>query len=192
MAPEMDRAEPRTSRIGKRPIPLPAGVTATMQEGRVEVRGPQGTLTRELPAKVTVGLEDGTLRVSSKAPGRSAARLQGLVRALIANMVRGVTEGYQKQLELHGAGYRVELKGQSLHFSLGFSHPVEFPLPESIVATIPADSKGTMLIIQGTDRELVGQVCATIRGFRPAEPYSGKGVRYRGERIREKAGKAGK
>jgi large subunit ribosomal protein L6 len=114
------------------------------------------------------------------------------MRALLAGMVKGVADGYERILELRGTGYRVELKGTTLNFALGFSHPVTFPLPQGLSATIPADSKGTVLILQGADKELIGQTAAKIRGFRPPEPYAGKGVRYRGERVREKAGKAGK
>jgi len=130
--------------------------------------------------------------VTSTAPGRDASRLQGLMRALVAGMVKGVAEGYEKQLELRGTGYRAELKGQTLHFALGFSHPVVYPVPKGISATIPADSKGTLVILQGADKEVIGQTVAKIRGFRPPEPYGGKGVRYKGEKVREKAGKAGK
>jgi large subunit ribosomal protein L6 len=114
------------------------------------------------------------------------------VRALVANMVKGVAEGYEKRLELHGTGYRVEVKGRSLHFSLGYSHPIDFALPAGIEANVPADSKGTLLILQGLDKEVIGQTAATIRSFRKPEPYRGKGVRYQGEKVREKAGKAGK
>jgi large subunit ribosomal protein L6 len=114
------------------------------------------------------------------------------VRAIVASAVKGVAEGYEKILELKGTGYRVELKGTTLHFALGFSHPVVFPVPKGLTATIPGDSKGTVLVLNGADKELIGQTAAKIRGFRPPEPYKGKGVRYRGERVREKAGKAGK
>jgi large subunit ribosomal protein L6 len=114
------------------------------------------------------------------------------MRAIIASMVKGAAEGYERILELKGTGYRVELKGTTLHFALGYSHPIAYPLPKGITGTIPADSKGTVLVLNGPDKELIGQTAATIRGFRPPEPYGGKGVRYRGERVREKAGKAGK
>jgi large subunit ribosomal protein L6 len=114
------------------------------------------------------------------------------MRALVAGMVKGVADGYEKQLELKGTGYRAELKGTTLHFALGFSHPVVYPLPQGVTATIPADSKGTLVILQGANKETIGQTAAKIRAFRPPEPYGGKGVRYKGERVREKAGKAGK
>ena len=182
----------KTSRVGKRPIDLPKGVTATVSGRNIEVKGPKGALTKPITETVSIKAEGTKLHVSSTAPGRDASRLQGLVRAIVASMVKGVAEGYEKTLELKGTGYRVELKGTTLHFALGFSHPIAFPLPKGITAAIPADSKGTILVLNGPDKELIGQTAAKIRGFRPPEPYGGKGVRYRGERVREKAGKAGK
>jgi len=186
------RNAPKTSRVGKRPIPLPKGVTATVQGQKVQVKGPKGELSRSVSSDVALKVEGSELHVSSSAPGRDAARLQGLYRALIAGMVKGTADGYTRELELRGTGYRVELKGTTLHFALGFSHPVVFPLPKGISANIPAESKGTLLILTGADKELIGQTAAKIRGFRPPEPYGGKGVRYKGEVVREKAGKAGK
>jgi large subunit ribosomal protein L6 len=182
----------KTSRIGKRPIDLPKGVSATVSGRNIEVKGPKGSLTKPITDTVSIKAEGGKLHVSSTAPGRDASRLQGLVRAIVAAAVKGVADGYEKILELKGTGYRVELKGTTLTFALGYSHPVVFPLPKGIAATIPGDSKGTVLVLNGTDKELIGQTAAKIRGFRPPEPYGGKGVRYRGERVREKAGKAGK
>jgi len=182
----------KTSRIGKRPVPLPKGVSANVTGKTVIIKGPKGELTRAFADQVTVKLEGSTVEVASSAPGRDAARLQGLYRALIASMVKGTAEGYTRELELRGTGYRVELKGTVLHFALGFSHPVVFPLPKGINATVPGDSKGTQLILTGPDNELMGQTAAKIRAFRPPEPYGGKGVRYKGEVVREKAGKAGK
>jgi large subunit ribosomal protein L6 len=184
----------KTSRVGKRPIELPKGVTATVAGGgkSIEVKGPKGSLVKPITDTVSIKADGGKLHVSSTAPGRDASRLQGLVRAIVAAAVKGVAEGYEKTLELKGTGYRVEQKGTTLTFALGYSHPVVFPLPKGIVATIPADSKGTVLVLNGSDKELIGQTAAKIRGFRPPEPYGGKGVRYRGERVREKAGKAGK
>lgn len=192
MAAQTEDSAPRTSRIGKRPVPLPKGVAFSVDGSLAQVTGPKGTLSRQLPPDVSVAQDGDVLHVASSAAGRSAARLQGLARALVANMVHGVTQGYERILELHGTGYRAELKGDTLHFALGFSHPVEFKVPSGISATVPADSKGGVLVLQGLDKELVGQTAATIRAFRPPEPYGGKGVRYRGERVREKAGKAGK
>ena len=183
---------PKTSRVGKRPIELPKGVTATVKGQSVEVKGPKGALLKPIAATVSIKADGGKLHVSSTAPGRDASRLQGLVRAIVAAAVKGVAEGYEKTLELKGTGYRVEKKGEVLHFALGYSHPIVYPLPKGIAATIPADSKGTILVLNGADKELIGQTAAKIRDFRPPEPYGGKGVRYKGERVREKAGKAGK
>jgi len=182
----------KTSRIGKRPIDVPKGVTVTFKSGVVDVKGPKGQLSRPMTHTVSVNAEGSRLHVVSTAPGRDGSRLQGLMRAIIASMVKGAAEGYEKILELKGTGYRVELKGATLHFALGYSHPIAYPLPKGITGTIPGDSKGTVLILNGADKELIGQTAATIRDFRPPEPYGGKGVRYRGERVREKAGKAGK
>ncbi|WP_437582024.1 50S ribosomal protein L6 [Sorangium sp. So ce887] len=186
------RLATKTSRVGKRPIDLPKGVTATVSGRKIDVKGPKGQLSRAFTDKVDIKLDGGKLLVSSEAPGRDGSRLQGLTRALVAAMVKGVAEGYERTLELKGTGYRVELKGTTLNFALGFSHPVTFAVPTGLTAAIPADSKGTVLVLTGADKELIGQTAATIRGFRPPEPYGGKGVRYRGERVREKAGKAGK
>ena len=183
---------PKTSRVGKRPIDLPKGVTATLSGRSIDIKGPKGQLTRGLVDTVTIKQDGAKLHVSSTAPGRDASRLQGLMRALVAAMVKGVADGYEKVLELKGTGYRVELKGTTLNFALGYSHPISYPLPKGITANVPADSKGTLLILQGADKGTIGQTAAKIRGFRPPEPYGGKGVRYRGERVREKAGKAGK
>ena len=183
---------PKTSRVGKRPVDVPKGVTVAVNGRNVEIKGPKGQLVRPITEQVDVKVDAGKLLISSTAPGRDASRLQGLMRALLAGMVKGVADGYERILELKGTGYRVELKGTTLTFALGFSHPVVFEVPKGLTATIPADSKGTVLILQGADKELIGQTAAKIRGFRPPEPYGGKGVRYRGERVREKAGKAGK
>lgn len=182
----------KTSRVGKRPVELPKGVTVTINARKVQVKGPKGELVRPLAPSTDVKVDDGKLHISSTAPGRDASRLQGLMRALIAGMVKGVADGYERILELKGTGYRVEAKGTTLNFALGYSHPINYPLPKGIAATIPAESKGTVLVLNGADKELIGQTAAKIRGFRPPEPYGGKGVRYRGERVREKAGKAGK
>ncbi len=183
---------PRTSRLGKRPIDLPKGVQFTSANGRVEVKGAKGTMSRQLATSVTFQVESGKIHVTCAALGSDGPRLQGLSRALVASMVKGVSDGYERVLELKGTGYRVEQKGNVLHFALGFSHPIQFPLPDGVKAAIPADSKGTVLILTSADKELIGQTAAVIRGFRPPEPYGGKGVRYRGEKVREKAGKAGK
>jgi large subunit ribosomal protein L6 len=182
----------KQSRIGKRPIALPKGCSATVKEGAIEVKGPKGTLSRALPPGVTAKVEGGAVLVVPTMPGRDGARYQGLAWALIGGMVKGVAEGYTKTLQLVGTGYRAEVKGQTLNLSLGFSHPIAFALPQGIKCEIPADSKGTIVILTGSDKEKMGQTAAKIRGFRPPEPYGGKGVRYQGEKVREKAGKAAK
>ncbi len=180
------------SRVGKRPILLPKGVTVAIKDGAVKVEGPKGKLSRSLPQGVDVKIDAGKVNVTSALPGRDASRMQGLVRALIAAMVKGANENYTRTLELKGTGYRAEMKGTILNLALGFSHPVNFPIPAGIKCEIPGDSKGTIVNLSGADKELMGQTAAKIRGFRPPEPYGGKGVRYQGEKVREKAGKAGK
>jgi large subunit ribosomal protein L6 len=184
--------EIKQSRIGKRPIALPKGVTATVKDAAIEVKGPKGTLKRGLPPGVSAKVEGNAVLVTPTIPGRDGARFQGLTWALIGGMVKGVAEGYTKTLQLVGTGYRAELKGQVLHLALGFSHPIAFPLPAGVKCEIPGDSKGTIVILTGSDKETMGQTAAKIRGFRPPEPYGGKGVRYHGEKVREKAGKAAK
>jgi large subunit ribosomal protein L6 len=180
------------SRVGKRPVLLPKGVTVAVKDGAIKVEGPKGKLSRPLPSGVDVKIDAGKVNVSSALPGRDASRMQGLVRALIAAMVKGANENYTRTLELKGTGYRAEMKGTTLNLALGFSHPVIFPIPAGIKCEIPGDSKGTIVNLSGPDKELMGQTAAKIRGFRPPEPYGGKGVRYQGEKVREKAGKAGK
>ncbi len=182
----------RLSRTGKRPIPLPKGVTAGLKDRSFEVKGPKGALVRELPPNVKVKVEAGEVVVVPTIEGRDGARFQGLARALLAGMVAGVAEGYTKTLQLVGTGYRAEVKGQTLNLALGFSHPIAFPLPKGVKCEIPGDSKGTIVILTGSDKEVMGQTAAKIRSFRPPEPYGGKGVRYQGEKVREKAGKAAK
>jgi large subunit ribosomal protein L6 len=182
----------KQSRTGKRPIPLPKGVTATIKERSIEVKGPKGTLARDLPSNVSVKVDAGNIAIMPTIGGRDGARFQGLTRALLAGMVTGVAEGYTRTLQLVGTGYRAEVKGTILNLSLGFSHPIAFPLPKGVKCEIPAESKGTLLILTGSDKEVMGQTAAKIRGFRPPEPYGGKGVRYQGEKVREKAGKAAK
>jgi large subunit ribosomal protein L6 len=182
----------RLSRTGKRPVALPKGVTATVANGKIDVKGPKGQLTRILPPNVSVKIEAGKITVQPTIGGRDGARLQGLARALINGMTQGAGSGYTKTLQLVGTGYRAEVKGQTINLLLGFSHPINFALPAGIKAEIPGESKGTILILTGPDKEKMGQTAAKIRGFRPPEPYGGKGVRYQGEKVREKAGKAGK
>ncbi len=182
----------RLSRTGKRPVVLPKGVTVAVKDGSLRVEGPMGKLARPMPGTVVVAIETGSALVTSTLDGRDGARMQGLFRALLASMVKGTSEGYVRKLELKGTGYRAEVKGTTLHMALGFSHPIVFPLPAGIKCEIPGDSKGTLVVLSGADKEVMGQTAATIRGFRPPEPYAGKGVRYQGEKVREKAGKAGK
>lgn len=182
----------RLSRVGKRPVALPKGVSVNVKDGFVDVQGPKGKVKRAIPRGVLVSKEGEEIQVKADAVGADHARLQGLGRALIAAMVKGAAEGYERILELHGTGYRCELKGKTIHFSLGLSHPANVTLPDGITAQVPADTKGTVLILASADKELIGQTCATIRRLRPPEPYGGKGIRYRGETIRRKAGKAAK
>jgi large subunit ribosomal protein L6 len=180
----------RQSRVGKRPIALPKGVTVTLANGRFDVKGPKGQLSRASTPNVTVKSEAGELLVVPTVPGRDGARFQGLARSILRSMVEGTSTGYTRTLQLVGTGYRAEVKGKVLNLALGFSHPINFPIPDGISITVPADSKGTLVVLTGADKEVMGQTAATIRGFRPPEPYGGKGVRYQGEKVREKAGKA--
>jgi large subunit ribosomal protein L6 len=189
---EAQTSAARQSRIGKRPIPIPKGVTVNVSGSRIEVQGPKGKLATELPSAVTVNREGDALKIVTDASPKDLPRLQGLGRALLASMVKGAAEGYERILELVGTGYRCEVKGRVINFSLGFSHPAQFELPAQVSALVPPDSKGTILILSSPDKAALGQVAATIRGLRPPEPYGGKGIRYRGEAIRRKAGKAGK
>ncbi len=182
----------RQSRVGKRPIVIPKGVTVNISGQEVSVQGPKGKLSSQLPRQVEIQKDGDALLLRSSAPGDDAPRLQGLGRALVANMVQGCAEGYERTLELVGTGYRCEVKGKTINFSLGLSHPANVELPASVSAVVPGDSKGTLLVLSSPDKALVGQLAATIKGLRPPEPYGGKGIRYRGEQIRRKAGKAGK
>lgn len=182
----------KQSRIGKRPIAVPKGVTINVAGDKVDVQGPKGKLSRQLPPSVVVQRDGDLLRIQSSAAERDAARLQGLGRQLLAGMVKGVSEGYERILELVGTGYRAEVKGKMVNLSLGLSHPAVVELPASVSAVVPPDSKGTQIVLTSPDKAVVGQLAATIRSLRPPEPYGGKGVRYRGEVIRKKAGKAGK
>jgi large subunit ribosomal protein L6 len=185
-------AAKRESRVGKRAIALPKGVTVAVKDGNVEVKGAKGTLKMVLPETVSVTEANGQLAVSSALDTPDGPRLQGLGRALLANLVQGVSQGYERTLELVGTGYRAEVKGNVVHLALGFSHPVAYQLPVNVTGKIAPDSKGSVLHLESPDKAALGQAAATIRGFRPPEPYGGKGVRYRGENILRKAGKAGK
>jgi large subunit ribosomal protein L6 len=186
-----DKTVVRTSRVGKLPVSIPKGVTVSVNDGSVNVKGAKGALSWDLPKGTTIAVEGEKVHVSTEL-GRGSARLQGLARALIANMVRGTSEGFSKTLLLVGTGYRAEVKGSDLNLTVGLSHPVVFPIPAGVTITVPKDSKGSQIVIVGADRGLVGQTAARIRDSRPPEPYGGKGVRYQGEQVREKAGKSGK
>jgi large subunit ribosomal protein L6 len=177
------------SRIGKKPIEIPSGVTVTLTGEEIAVKGPKGTLNRRLPPNVKVSVEKNEVIVTPAGKGRRLGAFQGLTRALLENMVTGVSKGFQKDMSLIGVGYKVALKGKALVFNLGYSHPIEFPLPKGIEAEV--GERGVNFSIKGIDREVVGQTCATIRGFRPPEPYKGKGIRYTKEVVRQKAGKTG-
>jgi large subunit ribosomal protein L6 len=177
------------SRIGKLPVPVPSGVDVTIDGRNVTVKGPKGTLSHVVAEPITVAQEDGTISVSRPDDERESKALHGLSRTLIANMVTGVTTGYTKTLEIVGTGYRVVAKGSDLEFALGFSHPVLVKAPEGITFRVEAP---TRFAVEGIDKQKVGEVAANIRKLRKPDPYKGKGVRYQGEQIRRKAGKAGK
>lgn len=180
----------RQSRVGKRPVTIPKGVTLSIANGKMSVKGPKGELSRAITPNVDITVDGPSVTVKPTVSGRDGARFQGLARALLQSMVTGCAEGYTKVLELQGTGYRAELKGAILNLSLGLSHPVNFPIPQGISVLVPPDSKGTMIVLTGSDKALMGQTAATIRGFRPPSPYGGKGVRYLDEKVRLKAGKA--
>ncbi|WP_298327257.1 50S ribosomal protein L6 [Haloactinopolyspora sp.] len=178
------------SRIGKLPIPVPAGVDVAVDGSDVTVKGPKGTLSRTLPEMIELHRsDDGAIEVRRPDDEQESRAMHGLSRTLVSNMVTGVTEGYEKKLEIVGVGYRVTAKGKDLEFALGFSHPILFEAPEGITFAVESPTK---FAVQGIDKQQVGHVSAKIRGLRPPEPYKGKGVRYEGERVRRKVGKAGK
>jgi large subunit ribosomal protein L6 len=179
------------SRIGKLPVTVPSGVDVTVESRTVIVKGPKGTLSHTVASPITVDrAEDGALEVKRPDDERTSRSLHGLTRTLIANMVTGVTDGYEKKLEIVGVGYRVLSKGPTqLEFQLGYSHPITFNAPDGITFTVDGP---TRLGVQGIDKQLVGEVAANIRKLRKPEPYKGKGVRYAGEQVRKKVGKAGK
>jgi large subunit ribosomal protein L6 len=177
------------SRIGKYPVPVPSGVDITIDGAVVTVKGPKGTLSHTVANPITVEKGDEGIAVKRPNDERIAKSLHGLTRTLISNMVEGVTNGYEKKLEIVGTGYRVALKGQELEFALGFSHPVIIAPPEGITFAVEGPTKFS---VAGIDKQQVGEVAANIRKVRPPEPYKGKGVRYAGEHVRRKAGKTGK
>jgi len=178
------------SRIGKQPVEIPAKVQVNIQGQEVSVKGPKGQLTMLAHPEMTVNTEDGKIVVVRPSDDRRHRELHGLTRALINNMVNGVTQGYRRTLVVEGVGYRAEMQGKNLIMYLGYSHPVEVKPPEGISFAI--EERGRIVFVDGIDRQLVGQIAANIRKLRPPEPYKGKGVRYNEERIRRKAGKAGK
>jgi len=176
------------SRIGKLPIPVPDGVKVTIDNSSVKVDGPKGVLTQKVPAGIEVSQTEKTLVISIKSEDKKSSGLHGLTRSLIANMIVGVSKGFEKNLELVGIGYRAELKGKQLHLTLGYSHPVLFDLPAGITAKI---EKQTKITIEGADKQLVGEIAATIRSKKKPEPYKGKGIKYSDEIIKRKIGKKG-
>jgi len=178
------------SRIGKAPIAVPGGVDINIADGAVTVKGPKGTLSRTIPGAITVRRDEGNLLVERPDDARENRSLHGLTRTLVSNMVVGVTDGFSKELEIIGVGYRAEAQGPtSLRLALGFSHPVVVAAPEGVTFETPSQ---TRIIVKGIDKEVVGQVAANIRSIRKPEPYKGKGVRYLGEKVLRKAGKTGK
>ena len=177
------------SRIGRQPIVIPSAVKVKIEGDRVTVSGPKGELSRQFHRDIDIRLDDGQLLVSRPSDRPEHRSLHGLTRSLLANMVTGVTEGFSKMLELHGVGYRVQMQGQKLVLQVGYSQPVEITPPPEISLTVVGTSR---VMVEGISRELVGQVAADIRAVRPPDPYKGKGIRYEGERVRHKAGKAGK
>jgi large subunit ribosomal protein L6 len=174
------------SRIGKRPIEVPAGVTVTLDAGRVTVHGPKGELRQDVPQRMQIEQEDGTIVVTRPTERGEDRALHGLTRTLIANMVEGVTKGFEKKLEIQGVGYRATLQGTNLELNVGYSHPVRITPRQGIEFEVPVP---TQVVVRGIDKQLVGQTAAEIRKVRPPEPYKGKGIRYDGEYVRRKVGK---
>ena len=177
------------SRIGRNPIAVPSGVDVSISDGVVQVKGPKGTLSQAIPGAITVRAEGETLVVERPDDARENRSLHGLVRTLVNNMVVGVTDGFTKELDIQGVGYRAALAGRDLDLSLGFSHPVKVLAPEGITFEVPAPNR---IKVSGIDKQAVGQIAADIRRIRKPEPYKGKGVRYLGEHVQRKAGKAAK
>jgi large subunit ribosomal protein L6 len=174
------------SRVGKQPIAIPAGVDVKLNGARVTAKGPQGELSRELSTVVSMAMKDGEIIVSRKDDSRESRSHQGLVRSLVANMVQGVATGFTRDLEIHGVGYRAEKKGNFIRFDLGYSHPIYFELPTVVTANVSQ----TAIHLMSSDKEIVGQVAAKIRSLRKPEPYKGKGIKYKEERIIRKEGKS--
>jgi large subunit ribosomal protein L6 len=175
------------SRIGKLPITIPVGVKVAVEPTEVCLEGPKGKLKTAVPAGVQVRVDGQIVRVERESEERQVRALHGLTRKLIANMAQGVSQGFSRVLEINGVGYRAEVKGQEIHITLGFSHPVVFPLPQGVTASV---ERQVIITLSSADRQLLGETAAKLRGLRPPEPYKGKGVKYREEVIRRKAGKA--
>ncbi len=176
------------SRIGKKPIPIPSGVEVTVGDEAVDVKGPKGSMTQRVPPGITFAMEEGQLVARPAREDRALGKFHGLARSLVANAVRGVTEGFSKELDIVGIGYRAEVKDRQVVFALGYSHPVVFDIPAGIEIAI---DKQTHIEVRGIDRQLVGQVAADIRSFRKPDPYKQKGIRYTGEALKKKVGKTG-
>jgi large subunit ribosomal protein L6 len=174
------------SRIGRKPIPVPDGVTVDVKPGSVVVKGPKGELTQAVSTRMTVDQENGTLTVKRPTNRGEDRAVHGLTRSLIANLVEGVTDGFERRLEIHGVGYRARLQGKKLELAVGFSQPVSIEAPDGIEFEVP---QPTRVIVRGIDKQLVGETAARIRRVRPPEPYKGKGIRYEGEQVRRKVGK---
>jgi large subunit ribosomal protein L6 len=174
------------SRIGRSPIELPAGVSVSISPGRVQVNGPLGELAQDVPQRMTIEQSDGVITVTRPSDRGEDRALHGLTRTLVANMVQGVTSGYEKRLEIQGVGYRASMRGTALELNVGFSHPVVKDAPAGITFEVPSQ---TEIVVKGIDKQRVGQTAAEIRKVRPPEPYKGKGIRYQGEYVRRKVGK---
>jgi large subunit ribosomal protein L6 len=177
------------SRIGKQPVPIPSQVSVDIKGNHITVKGPKGTLARELPSAIVVEQEDSFVKVSPENNSRIARQRHGLSRTLVANMVEGVSQGFEKRLQIQGVGYRAQAQGKKLTLNVGYSKPVEMQMPDGIDVAV---ERNTELILNGIDKEVLGNTAARIRAVRPPEPYKGKGIRYLGENVRRKAGKTGK
>ena len=177
------------SRIGFKPVAIPAGVQVSVSGKQVTVKGPKGNLSHVAPELITVEIKDSKIVVGRTSDERFGRSLHGLTRKLLANMVLGVTQGYEKGLEIHGVGYSAKAQGRKLLLELGFSHPIELPLPDGVEVEVKQVTNPALFTFRGCDKQLIGQMAATVRDMRPVEPYKGKGVRYMNEQIRRKAGK---
>jgi large subunit ribosomal protein L6 len=177
------------SRVGKLPVSIPSGVSVSLDAQLLSVKGPKGTLARHLPSELDVEVDERAITVKRRDDSLRSRSLHGLTRALVNNMVQGVSQGFTRILEIQGVGYRVDVQNNVLHLTLGYSHPIQFPLPDGVKATV---ERQTIIHLEATDKELLGQTAAQVRALRSVEPYKGKGIRYGDEQVRRKAGKAGK